>query len=156
MSRVSTFYNVIDGDDYQEFIKGTIKLFRMSHEYKMWLTMTNNEQCAVTNLSRDSVEIQVHHFGHTLWDIVEEIINYFIQSDVPYNSFYICQILTDLHFNGCISYIPLEHCIHNMLHKDPNLCRSLYPNLDSLVTYGDQDTKIEIIEYWKNKLQSLQ
>lgn len=149
----SCFYELYDAEEYEGFIKATIKQFRTSPEYKMWLATTHNEVCAVTGHSKDSVDIEVHHFGKTLWVITEEIVQYFIQENLRVNSFYICLILADIHFNGCIDYIPLEHCIHHMLHKDPVLAKELYPDLESKVTRGNMELKNEIIKRYAKAIK---
>jgi hypothetical protein len=148
-----SFYQLYDAEDYENFIKATIKIFRLSNEYKMWLSTTNNEECALTGKSKDSIDIEVHHYGKTLWEIVEQIVNYFIQENLPLNSFYICLILIDIHLNNGVSYIPVEHCIHKMLHKDPLLAKNLYPDIESKVTHGNETVKISIILNWINFLK---
>jgi len=147
------FYEIYDEDAYEAFIKSVEALFRKSPEYKMWLSTTNNEHCAVSGMSKDSVEIEVHHFGKTLWNVVEDILDYFIQNQINASSFYICLILTDLHLSGCIDYIPLAHDIHKMLHKDKNKAYELYPDLDNYVTRGDMELKSQIIKKWASYLQ---
>ena len=147
------YYKIYDADEYTEFIKNVLKLFRSSNEYEIWRSTTNNDECALTGISRDSVDIEVHHHGQTLWEIVEEIVDYFIQNDIYYNTFYICLVLTDLHFNNCISYIPIQHCIHKMASKDKVLLNQLYPDFDNYVTHGDSTIKKQIIEKWAKKIE---
>ena len=155
MDTTSTcFYELYDAEVYEAFIKSVEKLFRLSPEYKMWLSTTDNQECAVTGLSKDSIEIEVHHYGKTLWAIVEEILDYFIQNDIFVNSFYICLILTDLHLNGCVDYIPLAHDIHKMLHKNASLAYATYPDLESHVVRGNAELKKQIIKKWANRLKT--
>jgi hypothetical protein len=155
MTLRSIFYDLIDSDDYENFIKNVEKLFRTSNEYKMWLSMTDNLSCAITNLTKDSVEIEVHHYEETLWVIIEEILDYFIQNEIPFNTFCICQILVDLHFNQCITYIPLQHDIHKMLHKDPTLAYQLYPNIEENVVYGNVSLRKNIIKRWGDLIKNI-
>lgn len=116
-----SFYDLYDGDDYQSFIKKVEKQFRTSPEYTIWLnSKVDRESCAATGFNKDSdgIDIEVHHYGITLWQWVENILDCFAKESrqIPVNSHYVCLILTDLHMNGCVPYIPLLHCLHKMLH----------------------------------------
>lgn len=141
-----SYYELYDEDSYTQFIKDVLNGFRKSPEYKMWLTTTNNETCPINGLNKDQVKIEVHHFGKTLWDIVADILDYFIQNDIRVNTFYICFILAELHFNECIDYIPLTQDLHHMIHHAPRTLYQLYPDFDSYVTRGNMELKKLIIK----------
>ena len=148
------FYELYDEESYEGFIKSVEVLFRKSPEYVMWLSTIDNSHCFLSGLGKESVEIEVHHYGKTLWAIVEDILDYFIRNKIFVNSFLVCLILTDLHFNGCVDYIPVTHDIHKMLHKNPTLAHQTYPNMDDLVIRGDMELKTQIIKKWAERAKT--
>ena len=151
------FFELYDAESYEEFIKVTERtLFRKAPEYKLWLATTNNDKCALTGEDKNSVEIEVHHYGTTLWDITVEVVDAIIEEGLLVNSFYVCQILADLHLSGCVDYIPLAHDVHKMYHKNyGQFCRK-YPDAESFVTHGDMKLKKEIIHDWVARLKRIQ
>jgi hypothetical protein len=142
-------YELYDADEYRDFVKHVVKQFRGSPEYSMWLNSFNRNECAATGLTRDAdgVPIEVHHFRITLWGWVEYIIDKFYQENLPLNSFYICLILTDIHFNRCIPCVPLTHCIHKMLHENYDDTLAKYPEILENVWQGDTARADELIDY---------
>lgn len=149
------FYDFYDTDEYEAFIKACMKTFRTSAEYKIWLTTTNNRVCALSNREANSIDIEVHHYGRTLFDLVSEIVDYFLQEDLKMNSFIVCLVLTELHLSGCIDYIPIDIGIHRAIHKDPQLIKTLYPDIEDKVVRGNKELKVKILEKWAKILAQI-
>jgi len=149
------FYDFFDANDYKSFIRHVLKQFRTSQEYLIWLNSFNRDKCAATGLTRDGdgVQIEVHHFQITLWEWVEHILDKFIQYQLPVNSFYVCLILNDIHFNRCVPCVPLNHCIHKMIHENYDDTIARYPSILENVWPGDINKADQIIEYHLNLLK---
>lgn len=150
-------YNFYDEEEYKEIIKNIIKLFRGSREYDIWRNSYNRDICVATNLSKtfDGVEIELHHYGQTLWDWVEFIIDSFVERGLPLNTFYICLILIDIHITHCIPCVPLSHDVHKMIHSDYVSTIEKYPSILENIYQGNIPKLHEIVEYHINNLIKL-
>ena len=146
------FYELFDEEDFERFIKNVVKLFRLSNEYNMWLEQCNRSTCAATGLNKyeSGADVEVHHYGKTLWDWVEVIVDKFIENNVRFNTFFVLMILSDIHFQNCVSYVPLTHCIHKMLHSDYNNTIKLYPSIEDGIYNGDMQKAYTIIDRYIN------
>lgn len=147
------FYELYDNQEYEKLIKDVEKLFRSSQEYKVWLSSINREVCAATGLSAtdDQAHIEVHHYGRTLYDICQNTVDYFIDNQLPLNTIYLTMVIFDLHMSGCVSYVPLLHCVHRMLHENPVNTREKYPSFEEGIERAyNSDEKI--LEQYKNLL----
>jgi len=149
------FYYLFDEDEYKHFIKQVMKQFRGSEEYSIWRNSRDRDKCAATGMTNydNGIQIEVHHYGKTLWDWVEYILNFFYLEDLPLNSFYICLILNELHSNDCISYVPLTHCIHKMLHTDYRATVAQYPDILSSIHPENMALSDKIIKNYVNLLK---
>lgn len=147
-------YTWIDEDSFSDFVKNIEKLFRTSPDYKFWLdTIPDRDICSATELTKynDGVTIHIHHYENTLWDIVTHILEKFDENNLPINAFYICIILSELHMNGCISYVPLSHDVHDQIHNDYELTIQKYPTILDHVVYGNKEMfQIILDKYIKN------
>ncbi len=148
----SIFYELFDEEDFERFIKNVVKLFRLSNEYNMWLEQCNRSTCAATGLNKyeSGADVEVHHYDKTLWDWVEVIVDKFIENNVCFNTFFVLMILSDIHFQNCVSYVPLTHCIHKMLHSDYNNTIKLYPSIEDGIYNGDIQKAYAIIDRYIN------
>lgn len=146
----NTLFTIIDADEYDKFIKSCESAFRKSEEYKLWLHNIDRSTCAATGFSSDMVDIEVHHYNDTLFMICAEILNAFIDNNLKYNTWIICQILSEIHLNDCITYIPLMHCIHKMMHNNPAYVDEEYPEAINKVHFGNIDKRKEIIQKYIN------
>lgn len=149
------FYYFIDNDDYTDFIKNVEATFRKSREYSMWLSSFDHDACAATGHSKsiDGAKIEVHHYGKTLYDWVSKIVDSLMLENLPLNTFFICMVLTSLHFRGCITYVPLLRDIHVMLHNDFALTTKTYPTILDGITYGNYELAEEIIKEYVDELK---
>ena len=146
------FYELFDEEDFERFIKNVVKLFRLSNEYNMWLEQCNRSTCAATGLNKyeSGADVEVHHYGKTLWDWVEVIVDKFIENNVRFNTFFVLMILSDIHLQNCVSYVPLTHCIHKMLHSDYNNTIKLYPSIEDGIYGGNMQKAYAIIDRYIN------
>lgn len=146
------FYELFDEEDFERFIKNVVKLFRLSNEYNMWLEQCNRSTCAATGLNKyeSGADVEVHHYGKTLWDWVEVIVDKFIENNVRFNTFFVLMVLSDIHLQNCVSYVPLTHCIHKMLHSDYNNTIKLYPSIEDGIYNGDMQKAYTIIDRYIN------
>lgn len=149
------FYYFIDNDDYNDFIKNVEATFRKSREYSIWLSSFDHDACAATGHSKsiDGAKIEVHHYGKTLYDWVSKIVDSLMLENLPLNTFFICMVLTSLHFRGCITYVPLLRDIHVMLHNDFALTTKTYPTILDGITYGNYELAEEIIKEYVDELK---
>ena len=147
------YYYFVDNEDYKEFIKNVESTFRKSREYSMWLSSFEHDICAATGHTKsvDGAKIEVHHYGKTLYEWVSQIVDNLMLENLPLNTFFVCMVLTSLHFRGCITYVPLLRDVHVMLHNDYNLTIENYPTILDNITYGNNELAEEIIkEYIEN------
>lgn len=147
------YYYFVDNEDYKEFIKNVESTFRKSREYSMWLSSFEHDTCAATGHTKsvDGAKIEVHHYGKTLYEWVSQIVDNLMLENLPLNTFFVCMVLTSLHFRGCITYVPLLRDVHVMLHNDYNLTIENYPTILDNITYGNSELAEEIIkEYIEN------
>lgn len=143
-------FTINDADEYEKFIKYCESTFRKSEEYKIWLNSIDRSTCAATNLTNDVIDIEVHHYDDNLYIICSEVINAFIDNNLKFNTWIICQILSEIHLNDCVTYIPLMHCIHKMIHKNSIMVEEKYPDTLKHVHYGDIEKRKEIIQKYIN------
>ena len=146
------FYELFDEEEFESFIKNVIKLFRLSTEYNMWLNQCNRSTCAATGLNKyeSGADVEVHHYGKTLWDWVEIIVDKFVENNVRFNTFYVLMILSDIHLQNCVPYVPLTHCIHKMLHTDYSNTIKLFPGIEDNAYEGDIQKAHMIIDKYIN------
>lgn len=151
------FYDLFDNEEFKQFIKTVVRLFRQSPEYKKWLDMITRDECPLTNLSyeEDGAEIEVHHYNKTIYEVTEEICERFLDEELPFNSSYMVMLLIELHFTGCIDYIPILHCVHKMAHKNLYRVMELYPDLEEHVHYGNKELYNKTIDNYVNFLKKM-
>lgn len=153
-----SFRYLYDAQDVTEFIKKLVKAFRISEEYAAWRQSLHSDKCAATGFDKfnDSAEIEVHHYGKTLKDIVTDVVFYFLDNELPINTFYLLLIIQEIHLSDCIDYVPLLHCIHVMLERDYDETIQKYPNILDGVHYGVNKSNIPfILEKYKNNLEDI-
>lgn len=159
MSYTSCFYELFDEKEYKDFIFKVEKQFRNSYEYTLWLnSKVERDCCAVTGKSKhsDGIRIEVHHYILTLYDWVVKILDSFlgVEPIIPINSHYICMILSDIHLNGCVPYIPLSSDLHDEFHfKQADRFFEEYPQAIDGAHNGNIPLAEEIIEYHVNILK---
>lgn len=152
------FRYLYDAEEVDDFIKKTVKVFRTSEEYSWWRHSVDASLCVATGYDKlnDGADIEVHHFGKTLYEIIRDVVFYFIENELPVNTFYILLIIQELHINDCIDYVPLLHCIHKMIEDNYNGIIDKYPNLLDGVHYGFNKAAIpDILNKYKENLEEV-
>ena len=146
------FYELFDEEDFEQFVKSVVKLFRLSPEYGMWLNQCNRSTCAATGVNKyeSNVDIEVHHYGKTIWDWVETIVDKFVEHGVPFSTFFVLMILADIHLQNCVPYVQLMHCVHKMLHSSYSDTVKLYPNIEKNMFEGNVKKAYSIIDQYIN------
>ena len=150
-------YTIYDEKSCDDLIKSINSIFRRSMSYTNWLKTIDRSVCKASGLTNESVDIEVHHYDMTLWDITNYCIYKFIDENiVDFNDFYMCLLLSEIHLNKCVSYIPLSHDYHNMLHSNPMEFERLFPDYLVNVTWGDYLLRDDIInkyiKYYKENI----
>lgn len=151
-------YTIYDENSLDNFVKKVTKNFRTSLSYEMWLADIDRTMCKVSDLKKESgVEIEVHHINPTLWEIILYCIYKFLDNNiVDFNDFYICTLLSELHLNGCVSYIQLSQDNHKMYHKDYVEFSTKYPDYKEKITNGNMELRDIIIQkyidFYKNNI----
>lgn len=157
--RIFNFNELFDADEMESFIKKTEKQFRMSYEYSIWLNnFTDRDVCAVTNKSRsvDRIKVEVHHYSTTLYGWCEMILNRCIDEGLLVNSHYFCLILSDMHLQRCIPYLPLCKTYHDQLHEIGEVqFMQMYPQANDFIYYGDYRKAYNIIDQHINILKEI-
>lgn len=150
-------YSFVDEEEYKNLIRAVIRQFRHSNEYKMWLNLYNRDTCAATGLDKfnDGVEIELHHFGTTLWGWVESVIDMFYEMELPFNTFIICNVLADLHLSRCIPCIPISKDTHNQIHTNEEETINKYPHILKNVNSGNINRAHDIIIYHAKIIKKL-
>ena len=157
----NSFYFLFDADEYTAFIKTVEKQFRDSYEYRLWLNtvVRNRHMCAATGMTKedDGIDIEIHHYGITLWGWIEKILDSFHdhEPELPVNGCYICLILSDIHLSNCVPYVPLMHCMHKKLHRGDGGVEAFleqYPEMRSEIYHGNISLAEDIIKKHIDKL----
>lgn len=125
-NKIYIFEELFDSEEIEAFIKCIERMFRNSWEYKIWLSFTDRSICAASQKTsmEDNFKIEAHHYNRTLYDWCDIIVNKMIDNNLMVNSCYICQILSDVHLNRCVSWLPLSKSYHDQLHA----LKKIYPD----------------------------
>jgi len=147
------FYTVYDAQEYEKMIKDLERCFRSSPEYRKWLSTIKRDVCAATGLTydEDNAPIEIHHYHKTLYDICQSVIDYFLDNQLPLNVLYLSFVVFDLHMSGCVTYVPLLHCIHKMLHENQDQVLMKYPSIEENIIHAKSNME-NILDYHKDML----
>ena len=61
-------------------------------------------------------KIEIHHEPFTLFDIVDVVLQKYIDEGYPINELYIAEEVMELHYRNMVGLIPLSVTIHQMIH----------------------------------------
>ena len=122
-----------------KIIKKIETMIRTSKEYKLFINEIKslpelNNDVFFPNMTKDQdIEIELHHFPLTLFDIIEIlIINHLINKN-PFSTFLIANEVLEEHINFNIGVVPLNKTNHQLVHSDKlelnlNYCFGNYQN----------------------------
>ena len=106
--------------DWLKFVKNVEKIIRGSIEYHGWVALCREQggyRCAITNLTVDHAQIEIHHTPYTLFDLVVIVMD----NDMPpqgWCTFEVAHRVMKLHWNGFVGWVPLATTIHQAVHAN--------------------------------------
>jgi hypothetical protein len=111
--------------DKIKFIKTVERVVRSSMEYKQYITFLRSEidmtRCSyftnITNKDSKRVSIEIHHEPFTLFDIVQTVLEKWLQEDQKINPLLIAEEVMKLHYQNKIGLIPLSTTVHDLVHS---------------------------------------
>lgn len=139
---------VMSDKDKITLIKQIETIIRRSLEYKEYIKFLKDEidmsQCSffnnVTNKNGRRISIEIHHEPFTLFDIVNIVVNKWIDDDMDLNPLIIAEEVMKLHYQNKVGLIPLSVTVHQLVH-DGKLCvplQNVYGNYINFVEeYGN-------------------
>ena len=121
---VSLWYKYDMGNEkqYSMCIKHIQKLVRGSMSYDQWQKRSKwgVQKCPICEIEKDYVKMESHHYPATLYDVVDNYLQYLIDTDELKNKtdFDVCQEIMDQHFLRKVDYIVLCEYCHKKYHDD--------------------------------------
>lgn len=118
----------------EKYIKRIEKEIRSSLEYRDYISFLKEyvdmKHCAffnnVENEQGSKVRIEIHHEPLTLFDIVETVVNKFIDEGIPLNDLYISDEVMELHYTNKVGLIPLSKSVHQIVHNSNQIVIPLH------------------------------
>ena len=132
-------FDFVKTSGYKKYINSIEKIFRRTPEYTRWVSMNSDEAtCIITHLTKtlDKQDVQLHHYPFSLFNIVDGLVQNFINTNsdilgeqikenvesdllniIP-SQFFIYQ-LQILHINNVVPFVPLLQSYHKLYHTDP-------------------------------------
>lgn len=118
----------------EKYIKRIEKEIRSSLEYRDYISFLKEyvdmKHCAffnnVENEQGSKVRIEIHHEPLTLFDIVETVVNKFIDEGIPLNDLYISDEVMELHYTNKVGLIPLSKSVHQIIHNSNQIVIPLH------------------------------
>lgn len=112
-----------------KFIKRVENTIRASMEYRDYIAYLKDyvdmNHCAFfTNMEKSQgsrIRIEIHHEPLTLFDIVETVLNKFIDEAIPINELFIADEVMELHYKNMVGLIPLSKSVHQVVHHGTDL-----------------------------------
>lgn len=131
--------------DRIKFIKRIETHIRSSLEYKDYIAFLKENmdmnKCAffdnIRNEQGSRIRIEVHHEPLTLFDIVETVINKYLDEAIPLNDLYIADEVMELHYKNQVGLIPLSKSVHQIIHNSNEIIIPL------TMVYGDYKSFLE-------------
>lgn len=120
-----TFYfdDIYDEKKVKQFIKAVESVVRRSSYYSEYIGKINElgiTNCALLgNVSKNSetkVEVEMHHFPWTLYDIVQIHLNKAISNERKFTTFSLANDIIRDHYNNIIPLVPLCKTAHQLVH----------------------------------------
>lgn len=124
VSNVEKTYNVMNDKDKINLIKTVERVVRRSLEYKQYIRFLKDEidmtECSyfknVNNKNNTGIGIEIHHEPFTLFDIVQIVVEKFINEDDELNPLLIAEEVMKLHYKDMVGLIPLSTTVHGLVH----------------------------------------
>jgi hypothetical protein len=108
--------------DFDKLIKNIEKIVRNSLEYRNYIKFLKTElklnSCTLLkNFNTDIVNIELHHYPFTLYDITEIILNYLIKVNIEFSPISVAERITKLHYENKVGLVPLTKTVHELAHN---------------------------------------
>ena len=131
-----------------KFVKRIENIIRGSLEYRDYIVFlkenVNMNHCAffnnIQNEQGSTVRIEIHHEPLTLFDIVNAVVNKFLDEGIPLNDLYVADEVMNLHYTNKVGLIPLSKSLHQIIHNSNDIIIPL------TMIYGDYKKFIEEYE----------
>lgn len=123
--KVKMEYIVMSDKDKIRLIKDVERIVRRSIEYKQYIKFLKDEidmsECAffqnINNKTPNSgVSIEIHHEPMTLFDIVNIVVDKWIDLDMDINPLLISEEVMSLHYKNQVGLVPLSATVHQLVH----------------------------------------
>ena len=117
-------YDLSNEKQYIKCVKHLQRMIRGSMSYDAWQRRSKIgvKECPICNLNRDEdrAKFESHHYPKTLFDVVDEHLQYLIETNQLDNltDFDVCQEIMDLHFQHQVNYIVLCEYCHKKYHDE--------------------------------------
>lgn len=116
------YTDIFDDQKLKQFTKKTESLIRRSDGYKSFIGSCHEKglnRCAILGNIQASkkVNIEIHHYPFTLYDIVFNEIMYKLDNKEKFTSITIARDVLQLHHEGLISVVPLCETVHSLAHE---------------------------------------
>ena len=158
------FTDVYDDKAIKSFIKSCEKNIRKSTYYSQYIgTLKENyniTNCAVMgNISCDMVDVEMHHYPFSLYDIVMLNVLRCVDKDIKMTTFSVSYNVLKDHFDNIIPLVPLSKTAHELAHDGEISIslRQIFGNIEAFIEkykdYMSDALKIKfnkLVEYTEN------
>lgn len=123
--------SVSSDKERQKFINRVKSIVRGSFEYKDYINLCKtkmdlNKCIFYNNVTSDSgkrgrISIELHHEPFTLHDIVNVVLQRFLDEGLPINDLLIAEEVLELHYANEVGLVPLSKTAHQIVHNSSKL-----------------------------------
>lgn len=156
----------LDNDkERNKYVSRIEKIVRSSKEYRDYIAFLKEhiglDHCVffqnVTNGSskKNRITIEIHHEPLTLYDIVNTVVNKYIDTGTPLNDLLIADEVMQLHYENKVGLVPLSKTAHQVVHNSTKLFVPLnmcYGNYSEFLNEYDPYIDEEIIQKIERKV----
>ena len=148
-----------------KFVNRVEKIIRSSKEYRDYIAFLKEhiglDRCIffqnVTNGSskKKRITIEIHHEPLTLYDIVNTVVNKYIDNGIPLNDLLIADEVMQLHYENKVGLVPLSKTAHQVVHNSTKLFVPLnmcYGNYSEFLNEYDPYIDEEVIQKIEKKV----
>lgn len=123
--------SVSSDKERQKFVNRVKSIVRDSFEYKDYINfcktkMDLNKCIFYNNVTNDGtkkgrISIEIHHEPFTLHDIVNVVLQKFLDEGLPINDLLIAEEVLELHYANEVGLVPLSKTAHQVVHNSTKL-----------------------------------
>lgn len=131
-----------------KYIKNIERIVRSSMEYRDYISFLKNhidmDKCAffqqISSKESKHVKVEIHHEPFTLYDIVNVVLQKFIDNGESLNDLLIADEVLELHYSNLVGLIPLSKTVHKLVHNSTKI------TIPIKLCYGSYDEFLEKYE----------